>query len=37
MVSEITVHDSAEARDVVQLTHGLPSRHIALGSVTSAT
>lgn len=29
MVSEIAVHDSAEATDVVQLTHGLPSRHIA--------
>lgn len=37
MVSEITVHKSAEATDVVQLTHGLPSRHTALGSITSAT
>lgn len=30
MVSEITVHKSAEATNVVQLTHGLPSRQIAL-------
>jgi hypothetical protein len=37
MVSEVAVHDSAEARNVVQLTEGLHSRHKALSPGISTT